>query len=101
VPQRQYRELQAYVTGYNTVARQTSHHPCVAASGAHICGRRDAVACPPALRFGTVVEINGKNYICEDRTAHRHRRRFDISCDKDKSCPYEVAGWTTVKVYAD
>ena len=31
----------AYVTGYNTVSSQTSSHPCIAASGADICGRRE------------------------------------------------------------
>lgn len=39
-----------------------------------------------------------KKYVCEDRTARRLNGRFDISCDKDKNCPYEVAGWTRVEV---
>jgi hypothetical protein len=46
----------------------------------------------------TVVEIRGETYICEDRTARKYNARFDISCDKDKNCPYQVAGWTTVRV---
>ena len=88
----------AYVTGYNTVSRQTSSHPCIAASGADICGRRDAVACPRMLRFGTVVEIKGRSYTCEDRTADKYGSRFDINCDKDESCPRGVVGWAIVKV---
>ena len=24
--------------------------------------------------------------------------RFDINCDKDKRCPFEVTGWTMVKL---
>ena len=90
--------LDTYVTGYNTVASQTDDTPCIAASGSYICGRRDTVACPPMLKFGTVVEIRGKRYVCEDRTARKYRGRFDINCDTDSKCPFKVAGRTMVKV---
>jgi len=59
--------VETYVTGYNTVPGQTDYTPCIAASGANICGRRDAVACPPLLPLGAVVEIKGKKYVCEGR----------------------------------
>jgi hypothetical protein len=87
-----------YVTGYNTVASQTDDTPCIAASGSYICGRRDTVACPSMLKFGTVVEIRGRRYVCEDRTARKYRGRFDINCDRDNKCPFKVAGRTMVKV---
>jgi hypothetical protein len=93
--------MEAYVTGYNTVRRQTDETPCIAASGANICGRRDTVACPRMIDLGTVVEINGRKYVCEDRTASRFNGSFDINCDKDKSCPYAVAGWATVRIYLE
>jgi hypothetical protein len=93
--------IETYVTGYNTIAQQTDDTPCIAASGSNICGRPDAVACPPLLKFGTAVEINGRRYVCEDRTAPKYRDRFDINCDKDKSCPHRVAGWKSVKVMLD
>lgn len=93
--------MEAYVTGYNTVPEQTDGEPCIAASGANICGRRDTVACPRLFNLGTVVEINGRKYVCEDRTAPKFRGRFDINCDKDKTCPYAVAGWTTVRIYLE
>jgi hypothetical protein len=93
--------IETYVTGYNTVVAQTDDDPCIAATGDNICGRHNVVACPRILPLGTVVEIHGKLYICEDRTARKFDGRFDISCDKDKRCPYEVAGWTTVKVLMD
>ena len=96
-----HHELRAHVTGYNTVPAQTDSTPCIGASGANICGRRDAVACPRRISLGTVVEIRGTTYVCEDRLAKKYDDRFDISCDKDKSCPYEVAGWTMVKIYAE
>jgi hypothetical protein len=96
-----YRALHAYVTGYNTVAAQTDDEPCIAATGDNICGRRNVAACPRSLPLGTIVEIHGNAYLCEDRTARKFDGRFDISCDKDRRCPMIVAGWTTVKVFED
>jgi len=93
--------VETYVTGYNTVPGQTDYTPCIAASGANICGRRDAIACPPLLPLGAIVEIKGKKYVCEDRTARKYQARFDINCDKDKRCPFEVTGWTMVKLVLD
>lgn len=93
--------MEAYVTGYNTVREQTDDDPCIAASGANICGRRDTAACPRLFDLGTVVEINGRKYVCEDRMAPRFRGGFDINCDKDKTCPYAVAGWKTVRIYLE
>ena len=96
-----HHDVRAYVTGYNTVAGQTDSTPCIAASTANICGRRDAVACPRHITLGTTVEIRGATYVCEDRLAKKFDTRFDISCDKDMACPQVVTGWTTIKVYAD
>ena len=93
--------VETYVTGYNTVPGQTDDTPCIAASGANICGRRDAIACPPLLPLGAIVEIKGKKYVCEDRIARKYQARFDINCDKDKRCPFEVTGWTMVKLVLD
>ncbi len=94
-----HHDVRAYVTGYNTIAGQTDSTPCIAASTANICGRRDAVACPRHISLGTTVEIRGATYVCEDRLAKKFDSRFDISCDKDTACPSQVTGWTTIKVY--
>lgn len=96
---RSYRQVHAYVTGYNTVPDQTDGTPCTAASGADICGRHDAAACPRRIGLGTVVEIRGTTYVCEDRLAKKYDNRFDISCDKDMNCPPGVTGWATINVY--
>ena len=90
--------IEAFVTGYNTVATQTDGTPCIGAAGTYICGRNDVVACPPLLKLSTAVEIAGKRYVCEDRTSREYRDRFDINCDQDKSCPFKVASWTRVKL---
>ena len=94
-----HHDVRAYVTGYNTVAGQTDSTPCTAASGADICGRRDAVACPRHINLGTIVEIRGTTYVCEDRLAKKFDARFDISCDKDTSCPHQLTGWADIKVF--
>lgn len=87
------------MTGYNTVPGQTDDTPCIGASGANICGRTDAVACPRHIALGTRVEIRGESYICEDRLAKKFDRRFDISCDRDTTCPPQVTGWVVVRVF--
>ena len=86
------------VTGYNTVPEQTDNTPCIASSGENICGKKNVVACPRELKVGTIVEIHGKEYKCLDILAEKFDHRFDISCDKDFKCPYEVTGTTEVKV---
>ena len=101
-PQKKYDiYIETYVTGYNTVPAQTSETPCISASGGNICGRTDTVACPPMLPMGSVVEIRGAKYVCNDRLAKKYWGRFDINCDKDAKCPYRVTGWTTVKLMSE
>lgn len=96
-----FHDVRAYVTGYNTVPGQTDDTPCIAASGANICGRTDAVACPRRISLGTYLAIRGTFYVCEDRLAKKYDRRFDISCDKNTTCPGEVTGWADIKVFAE
>lgn len=81
--------MTAMITGYNTVEAQTDSTPCIA-SGGNICGRDDVVACPREIPLFTWVQIEGKKYECMDRTHIRFNDRFDISCDKDMDCPFEV-----------
>lgn len=91
-----YKAVRAHITGYNTVPGQTDSTPCIAASGDNICGRTDVVACPRKYPLGTKVQIDGKVYVCLDRLAAKYDNRFDISCDKDMQCPYEVTGYKEV-----
>jgi 3D (Asp-Asp-Asp) domain-containing protein len=91
-PSKAVTSIEAMVTGYNTVPEQTDSTPCIAASGDNICGRSDVVACPRVYPLGTEVVIDGKGYVCLDRTAKKFDGRFDISCDKDMKCPALVHG---------
>ena len=95
-----FHDVRAYVTGYNTTPGQTDDTPCIAASGANICGRTDAVACPRRISLGTYLAIRGTIYVCEDRLAKKFDSRFDISCDKDTNCPGQVTGWADIKLFA-
>ena len=96
-----FHYVHAYVTGYNTVPEQTSPTPCIAASGANICGRTDVVACPRHISLGTYLAIRGVTYVCEDRLAKKYDSRFDISCDKDMDCPSQVTGWVDIQVFSE
>jgi hypothetical protein len=98
--QYKFFDIRAYVTGYNTTPGQTDSTPCIAASGANICGRVDAVACPRGIELGTILQIHDSLYICEDRLAKKYDSRFDISCDKDTNCPPQVTGWTVIRIFA-
>ena len=86
------QQVRAYVTGYNTLPEQTSPTPCIAASGGNICGRTDVVACPRRSASARSCR-SAARLICEDRLAKKYDSRFDISCDKDFACPYQVTGW--------
>lgn len=100
LPFPQFHDVRAYVTGYNTVPGQTDDTPCIAASGANICGRTDAIACPRRISLGTYLAIRGVFYVCEDRLAKKYDSRFDISCDKDTNCPGQVTGWADIKIFS-
>jgi len=72
-----YRVL-AVVTAYNPVPEQTDDTPHITASGERV--REGIVACPIWLEFGTIVEIDGKLYECQDRMHPKYwyQNRFDI-----------------------
>lgn len=98
--EKEYYEIRAKITAYNTVSWQTDDSPCISGDGTYICGRNDVVACPREHSFGTVVGINGRTYVCHDRLNVRFDSRFDISFDKDIKGAREFGTKTLpVKVY--
>jgi len=68
--------IMAEVTSYNSEPGQTDDTPFITASGTHV--HEKTVACPRYYAFGTLVEIEWKEYICEDRMNKRFPDRFDI-----------------------
>ena len=64
------------VTGYSSEVGQTDDSPEITASQKRV--RVGFIACPRKLKFGTIVEIEGKEYVCEDRMHGRFDNRYDI-----------------------
>lgn len=92
--------ITVHVTGYNLVEGQTDATPCIGASGKDLCGKDGhfTVACPRKYPLGTVFEIDGFFYTCEDRLAKKYDDRIDINCKLDKECPSAVSGLKEVAV---
>ena len=95
----EFKVVVAQVTAYTSSVDETDSTPFETASGART--RDGILACPPKYEFGTVIEIKGKNYVCEDRMNRRYhnQERFDIWVET-KDVAYE---WglqeVEVKVY--
>jgi len=69
-------QILATITAYNPTKEQCDQDPDIMASGKRVY--EGSVACPRELEFGTVVRIDGKWYVCEDRTSKRYDGRFDL-----------------------
>jgi len=72
----------ATVTAYNPTKEQCGQNPDIMASGKRVY--EGSVACPRELEFGTVVRIDGKWYVCEDRTSKKYDGRFDLLMFSEK-----------------
>lgn len=77
-PEQKRDVIAAVVTAYTSSVDETDADPFITASGKET--RRGVIACPSKLSFGTVVEFEGNEYICEDRMNRRYREqdRFDV-----------------------
>lgn len=70
--------VMAEVSAYTSSIDETDETPDITASGERT---RDGVAaCPSRYKFGTKIEIGGKEYVCLDRMNARYRdgNYFDI-----------------------
>ncbi len=81
----------AEVTAY-TKHETCPDSECVTASGTNPEASR-TVACPRKIELGTKVEIDGKIYVCEDRTAQSVDGRYDIYYGDDRQA------WLLAKEY--
>jgi len=72
------QRMRAVITAYSSSPDETWGDPFIMASGRRVY--EGAIACPAWLSFGTIVEISGRQYVCEDRMNIRFRdsNRFDI-----------------------
>ena len=69
----------ATITAYSASEDETDSRPWEMASGKTVY--EGAVACPRNIPLGTKVEINGSEFVCEDRMNIRYTDRFDIFKD--------------------
>lgn len=101
IPERAFTEVQAVVTAYTSSKGETDDRPFETASGEHV--KQGTLACPSKLAFGTIVEINGKEYTCLDRMNKRYRsvEAYDMWVE-NKQIAYQFGRQTlSVKVYAE
>jgi 3D (Asp-Asp-Asp) domain-containing protein len=70
--------LVADVTNYSK-AETCPNTQCQTASGRIITAEdTDVMACPRRFKLGSRVIMDGKEYICDDRTSKRFDGRFDV-----------------------
>ena len=67
--------IQAVITAYSK-HETCPNEECITASGK--VATTGFVACPRAFKLGVRVEINGNEYVCEDRTSKKYDGRWDI-----------------------
>ena len=66
----------ACLTAYNALPEQTDSTPFITASGERV---REGIVANNGLPFGTIVEIDGKRYVVDDRMNRRYgANHFDI-----------------------
>lgn len=82
VEQNKQEEIAEIITAtvfmYNSEVGQTDDTPFFTANGDRV--GKGSLGCPTRYKFGTVVEIDGERYKCNDRMAVRYRQGnyFDI-----------------------
>ncbi len=70
--------IRAIVTAYTSSVDETDDNPWETASGTK--PGPGTIACPAKLPFGTIVEIDGQFFTCEDRMNKRYREteHYDV-----------------------
>lgn len=70
--------LNGQVTMYSSEVGQTDDTPFITANGDTV--GQGTIACPIRYKFGTIVEIQGIRYKCNDRMHERYRQGnyFDV-----------------------
>lgn len=92
-----YRIVIAEVTGYSSDSNQTDNTPYLTAWQTK--AREGVIACPRYIPFGTLVEIDSKQYTCEDRMNLKWPERWDLwFSSKQKALNYGIKV-KTIKIY--
>lgn len=73
----------AIVTAYSSTENQTDSTPFLTASQKRV--QKGFIACPRHLPFGTIVELDGREYNCQDRMNIRYTNRYDVWMESEES----------------
>lgn len=73
-----FETILASVSAYTTAPDETDSDNLITASGK--VAEEGMIACPSRFEFGTIVEIKGREFVCEDRMSRQYRAGnfFDI-----------------------
>lgn len=97
----EWREITAETTRYSKW-ETCWNRECITASGTIATAGR-TIACPRSIKHGTIVEIEGHRYTCEDRTSKKYDGRFDIYQGDTEADYYEALRIgkkrLTIKIY--
>lgn len=80
IPAPSYYKTIGRITMYNAVPEQTDDTPFITASGEQV---REGIIANNCLKFGTLVEIDGKEYVVKDRL----NSRYGCEC-------YDIFSWS-------
>lgn len=88
----------ATITAYSSSPEQTDDTPYLTASGERV--HSGGIACPNRYPFGTLVEIDGKMYYCNDRMGpkYENENRFDIWMETESAARVWGKKKTTVTI---
>lgn len=70
--------IPAEVSAYTSSVEETDDDPMITANGETVA--RGTIACPSRFKFGTIIQIEKRIYVCNDRMNKRYRdtNHFDI-----------------------
>lgn len=92
--------INGQVTMYSSEVGQTDDTPFITANGDTV--GHGTIACPSRYEFGTIVEINGIKYKCNDRMHQRYRtgNYFDVWVPEKATALEWGRRDTIIKIYS-
>jgi 3D (Asp-Asp-Asp) domain-containing protein len=75
-PDKPHKVITATLTAYTPEVSQTDSTPFLTANQSPV--KEGGIACPRNIKFGTLIEVFGKRYVCNDRMALKNDGKFDI-----------------------
>lgn len=100
IPKESFITKNAIVYAYTANKNETDNSPCITANGTNACQPPFAMVANNCLKFGSLVEINGKRYKVADRMNKRYNcQNFDILMPTKKDALNWGKQYLTIKIY--